>query len=174
MYFSVWRQQAGVWRVVIDGGIETPATVPDAAFGAQLRTHPTSKASDTVPAEATLVALETRPPFLSAPSTRSAEYAALLLPDVRLLVDSAFPVIGRDDVSGYLAQRVASFEWRPIAARVSESADLAYSYGAVHFERADGRAVDAHYIHLWLRDARGEWKLAFDVVLLPPGVESFG
>jgi ketosteroid isomerase-like protein len=171
IYFSVWRQNGGVWRVVIDGGVETPSAVSDAAFGAQLRAGPTVGVSDITQSTGTIVALETRPPLRSAPPG-SAEYAALLLPDARLLVDSAFPVIGRDAVSGYLAQRVTSFEWRPIAARVSQSADLAYSYGVVHFDRADGRTVDAHYTHLWLRDARGEWKLAIDVILLPPAVES--
>ena len=168
IFFSVWRQDAGVWRVVIDGGIETPRAVPDAAFGAQ----PAAGASGDPRSAARLATLEPRPPFRRANEARSEEYAALLLPDARLLVDSSFPVIGRDAVSGYLGQRTTSFEWRPIAFRVSQSADLAYTYGTVHFDRIDGRAVDAHYIHLWLTDERGEWKLAFDVVLLPPGVES--
>lgn len=172
IYFSVWRQSAGAWRVVIDGGVETPTAVADAAFGAQLRTSPKVGVSDTPQPAGTLVALETRRPFRSAPTAPSAEYAQLLLPDARLLVDASSPVIGRDAVSSYLARRVTAFEWRVIATRVSESADLAYSYGAVHFDRSAGRAVDAHYIHLWLRDPRGEWKLAIDVVLLPPGVES--
>jgi ketosteroid isomerase-like protein len=172
IFFSVWRQDAGVWRVVIDGGIETPRAVPDAAFGGQLRAQPPAAASDATRSAAMLATLETRPPFRSATGGRSADYAALLLPDARLLIDSSLPLIGRDAVSGYLGQRTAGFEWRPIAFRVSQSADLAYSYGTVHFDRVDGRAVDAHYIHLWLTDSRGEWKLAFDVVLLPPGVES--
>ena len=171
IYFSVWRQHARVWRVAIDGGIQTPAATPDAAFGAQLRASPATGFPDIAQSAGTIVAIETRPPFRSGAATRSAEYAALLLPDARLLIDSAAPVIGRDAASDYLAQRTTSFEWRPIAAHASQSADLAYSYGTVHFDRSDGRAVDAHYIHLWLRDARGEWKLAFDVVLAP-GVES--
>lgn len=172
VFFSVWRHDAGIWRVVIDGGVGTPAAVDDAAFGAQLRVQPPAGASDAARSAASLVALETRPPFKTGPATPSPDYAALLLPDARLLVDSSFPVAGRDAASRYLGQRVTSFEWRPIAARASRSADLGYSYGAVHFDRANGNAIDAHYIHLWLTDDRGQWKLAFDVVLLPPGVES--
>ena len=43
--------------------------------------------------------------------------------------------------------------------------DVAHARVGELLEPAGARTIDGHYIHLWLRDSRGEWKLAIDVVL---------
>jgi len=154
--------------------VATPVALPDAAFGAQLRIDAPKRVSNTTLSAGTLPSLEARPAFRNASGIPSADYVALLSAEPRLLIDGTPPLIGRDAAAAYLLQRAAGFEWHPIGGRMSRSADLAYSFGSIRFDLDGARAIDAHYIHLWLRDAGGAWKLAIDVVLLPPGVKTLG
>jgi len=165
MFFSVWRRQAdGRWRVIVDGGVSTRAPVPDASFGADPRPLRSVANATEAGGEKILFELEAQPLF-GGPAASSG-YAALLADDARLIIGPAPPGLGRDAIVAQLVERGVKFRWETLAAGVSRSDDLGYSYGRLHLL---GGAVKApgHYVHVWMRDRGGRWRIAAELMLLP-------
>jgi len=48
---------------------------------------------------------------------------------------------------------------------VSRSEDLGYSYGRLHLLGA--HAKPGHYVHVWMRDRGGHWRIEAELMLLP-------
>ena len=165
VFFSVWRRQSdGRWRVIVDGGAPTRAPVPDAAFGDDPRPLPPTVAQTSVPGTSALYALEAQPLFGDGPAATA--YAALLADDAKLIIGPTPPSLGRDAIVAHLTERRLWFRWETLAAGVSRSDDLAYSYGVLHWLDAAGKP-HGHYIHVWMRDRGGRWRIAAEVMLLP-------
>jgi ketosteroid isomerase-like protein len=165
MFFSIWRRQAdGRWRVIVDGGVATSAPVPDAAFGEDPRPLPSVASTADARGEKALFDLEAQPLFGTA--TAANGYAALLADDARLVIGPTAPGLGRDAILAQMAQRGLRFRWETIAAGVSRSDDLAYSYGRVHLLEPAAKSP-GHYVHLWMRDRGGRWRIVAELMLLP-------
>jgi ketosteroid isomerase-like protein len=165
MFFSVWRSQPdGSWKVIVDGGVPTRAPVPDAAFGDDpqrlLSVAPAGGASG----QMALFDLEARSLFGEAPAANG--YAALLADDARLVIGPTPPALGRDAIVALLAERELRFRWETLAAGVSSSDDLGYSYGRLHLLGARAKAP-GHYVHVWMRDRGGHWRIVAELMLLP-------
>lgn len=162
IFFSVWRRQPdGLWRVIIDGGVPTQAVVPDAAFGDDPRPlAPTAAAADSAGQRA-LFELEARPLFDDAKDG----YAALLADDARVVIGPGAPWLGREAILAHLAERRLKFRWATLAAGVSRSEDLAYSYGRLQTVESPGRSA-GHYVHVWMRDRGNHWRIVAELMLL--------
>lgn len=165
MFFSVWRHQAdGRWRVVVDGGVSTSAPVPDADFGEDPQPlAPSANPGDSAGQKA-LFDLEAQPLFAAAPAANS--YAALLADDARLVIGPAPPRLGRDAIVALVAERGLKFRWETMAAGVSRSDDLGYSYGRLQL-LAPAAKPPGYYVHVWMRDRGGHWRIAAELMLLP-------
>jgi len=157
VFFSVWQRDArGVWRVGIDIGISTRAAPDFVPLGAAPR--PTYHGKSDAPSQrSALLALETR----RFDTRRS--YADWLAPDARLYRDDTFPVAGREAVAAQVRSSASRIEWLPFEVRIAKAGDMAATYG--QFRATGGTAGEQHgyYVHLWLRDARGRWRLAYDI-----------
>ncbi len=165
IFFSVWRRQAdGSWRVIVDGGVPTNAPVPDAAFGED--PHPPSPSAVAADAlgQSTVFALEAQPLFGEPRAANG--YAALLADDARLVIGPTPPRLDRDAILAQLAERALRFRWETLAAGVSRSDDLGYSYGRLHLIDAPGKSP-GHYVHVWMRDRGGRWRIVAELMLLP-------
>jgi ketosteroid isomerase-like protein len=168
MFFSLWRRQSdGSWRVIVDGGVPTRATVPDAAFGDDPQPLLSIAKAAGAGGQKTLFDLEAQPLFGEPAAANS--YAALLADEARLVIGPTPPALGRDAVVAQLAERELKFRWETLAAGVSRSDDLGYSYGRLHLLGARGEAP-GHYVHVWMRDRGGHWRIVAELMLLPdPG-----
>ena len=164
MFFSVWRRQPdGDWRVIVDGGAPTRAPVPDAAFGEDPQPLISiAKAAG----QKTLFELEAQPLF-GEPAAANG-YAALLADEARLVIGPTPPALGRDAIVALLAERQLKFRWETLAAGVSRSDDLGYSYGRLHLLAAREKTT-GHYVHVWMRDRGGHWRIVAELMLLPEG-----
>ena len=140
MFFSVWRRQSdGSWRVIVDGGVPTRAPVPDAAFGDDPQPLISiAKAADAGGQKA-LFDLEAQPLF-GEPAAANG-YAALLADEARLVIGPTPPALGRDAIVAQLAERELKFRWETLAAGVSRSDDLGYSYGRLHLLGARAKSA---------------------------------
>ena len=165
MFFSVWRRQAdGRWKVIVDGGVPTRAPVPDAAFGDDPQPLISVAITGGATGQKALFDLEAQPPFGEAPASN--RYAALLADDARLVIGPTPPALGRDAIVAQLAERELRFRWETLAAGVSRSDDLGYSYGRLHLLGARAKAP-GHYVHVWMRDRGGHWRIVAELMLLP-------
>jgi ketosteroid isomerase-like protein len=164
IFFSVWRREtpAGRWRVVLDAGVVTPGSIDFVPLGAAPRARFAGRATAKSERRA-LVAREARTFRTASRETGGASYARLLAPDVRLHRDGMPPMAGSAAVARYLAARATSIAWTPIDVCVATSGDFAYSYGSYRETGSDARVREGYYAHLWLRDAAGRWRLAYDI-----------
>lgn len=164
VFFSVWeRRRNGAWQVVLDVGITTPGAVDFAALGPAPRPG-FQGASNAAAERARLLAREAHTGAGGAGIT-PAGYARLVTSDVRLHRDARLPAASRADVAAAVAQTMARVVWTPIDARISAAADMAVTFGRYR-EIDHGRRVrEGYYAHLWLRDRRGAWRLAYDIAL---------
>jgi len=167
MFFSVWRRQPdNSWKVIVDGGVPTRAPVPDAAFGGDPQPLISVAMTGGAGGQQALFDLEAQPLFGQAPAPSG--YAALLADEARLVIGPTPPALGRDAIVAQLAERELRFRWETLAAGVSRSDDLGYSYGRLHLLGARAKAP-GHYVHVWMRDRGGHWRIVAELMLLPEG-----
>lgn len=172
VFFSVWqRDPDGVWRVALDAGISTPTGVAASALGSDPAVNEPARGSTPLTAagvRTALLALERQSVRVNIPGEKqSIDYVSLLASDARLYRNGIAPIIGAGAIVQHFQGRRLWLDWAPIDARVARSADLAFSYGRVTVRDAANSlpAVRAWYVHIWLRDAQGAWKLSFDIEL---------
>ena len=167
VFFSVWQRKGmGPWRVVLDAGTSTPGAADFAALGAAPR--PQFKGRGRISMERRkLLDRETNRALGSRGFTPNG-YARLVADDARLHRDDTLPVASRAGVAKEAAASFTRVSWKPIDARVSAAADMAFTYGSYRETDRSGQVRDGFYAHLWLRDAQGAWQLAYDVVLPAP------
>jgi len=169
VFFSVWqRNAAGRWEVVLDAGIGTPGIVDFAELGAAPRPRFRGRARNSVE-RARVLALETA---AGATGLTPTGYARLLADDARLHRDGVAPLASRPRVAPEVAAQMARVVWTPLDARVSAAGDLAYTYGRYRQTDRAQALHDGYYVHLWLRDASGRWRLAYDIALPAPQTAS--
>ncbi len=165
VFFSVWqRNAAGRWEVVLDAGIGTPGIVDFAALGAAPRPRFRGRSSKSIE-RARVLALETA---AGASGLTPTTYARLLAEDARLQRDGTAPLASRGRVAPDVAAQMARVVWTPLDARVSAAGDLALTYGRYRQTDRAQALHDGYYVHLWLRDASGQWRLAYDIALPAP------
>jgi ketosteroid isomerase-like protein len=163
VFFSVWqRDGSGRWQVILDAGIGTPDIVDFVPLGAapRPRFHGSARRATE---RRTLLAREAASPQHTGLTPN--DYARLFAADVRLHRDDIPPLASRGAAAAEIARRMSRVVWTPIDARVSAAADMAVSYGRYRETGRDGQMREGYYAHLWLRDAAGQWRIAYDVAL---------
>jgi len=165
VFFSVWRKdEAGRWRVVLDLGIATPATVDFAALGAAPRPAFKGRA-DAAAERRKLLAREAHGETPQRSRLTPNAYGQLLAADARLHRNGVAPVVSRAAIAAEVARRASGLAWSPIDAFVARSGDMAVTYGRYSAATRTGATQDGYYAHLWVRDAQGTWRIAYDIAV---------
>jgi len=112
-----------------------------------------------------LLAREARTLSTAGAVANAGTYADTLAPDVRLHREGMMPLVGRAAVAKAVRDRAARIVWTPQEVRVADSGDLAVSYGKYREIARSGKSSEGYYTHLWLRDAAGRWRIAYDIAL---------
>jgi ketosteroid isomerase-like protein len=101
------------------------------------------------------------------------EYAS---PDVVLLKPNSYPIIGKPAMKELYAQLSDSsyrLTWKPSYGKVSELADLGYTFGIFLLEITDGeqkgQVIQGTYCSIWEKNIKGEWRFVLDTG--NPGLE---
>ena len=161
-FFSVWKREAGTWRVAVDAGISAPRARDDVP-----PTRATSPATETLlPVFAGDACKEVRARE-QALSTRTAATIAASAAYVRLHREGQEPIIGSDALARFADTSPQLLGWsRGYSADTcleSASGDLVATWGRI----TEADQVRAYYIRTWRRDARGDWRIAADVATAP-------
>lgn len=90
-------------------------------------------------------------------------------PDVVLLKPNSYPIIGKPAMKELYSQVSDSsyrLTWKPSYGKVSESADLGYTFGIYLLEitkgEQKGQVMQGTYCSIWEKNARGEWRFVLD------------
>jgi ketosteroid isomerase-like protein len=165
-YFSVWSRASGTWKVVLDAGVPQPAPAGADDLPNMRTPIDFSRATVTldpaarVAARDALFAMERAPRSLGvAMPGAPAPWRDLLGPSPVLVQAGITPLRGRD-VAGFAdAAPPTRVEWMPSGGAVASSGDLAYTYGASRTVVGTAAPVEGYYVHVWQREATGDWKL---------------
>ncbi|HMV82704.1 MAG TPA: DUF4440 domain-containing protein [Blastocatellia bacterium] len=164
MYSSVWKKQAdGTWKVVLDLGIQLNEAV--APLNAPFQVAPQWKVhARSGDAEKDLTALLSadRAFFANAQNRSTMEaWKALLSDDARIHRNLMMPVVGKAGLQSWIAKQTAALSGEPLKADVARSGDFGYSYGK--YELKAEKVEKGYYARVWKRDAKGDWRIVFDV-----------
>jgi ketosteroid isomerase-like protein len=172
-YFSLWKKQNdGTWKVVVDYGIQTnePGTekVFKAARPMKSKIFKAKVSLDLVREE--LLKVDRSFSAQAKQEGAGKAFSAFSNEDVRVYRSSRAPIIGANALRAFLAEKPFSMTGAAIKSDVAESDDLGYTYGSYELHYANSQESEkGYYVRTWKRDARGDWKLVFDVTNpLPP------
>jgi ketosteroid isomerase-like protein len=174
-WLSVWaRDKSGAWRALFDGGVSHPA--PTTAAQALDENTPVMQlpaSKDPVPSTDEVQSDVERQETLfsnDAVNGLKATYGSVAAEDIRLLLEGAYPLVGRDMVLKAMPETPAGLQWVPMGNSVAKSGDLGYVYGMTYKSTDEKHETpQGVYMHVWRRDAAG-WKLviAEEVPLAQP------
>jgi ketosteroid isomerase-like protein len=159
-YVTVWQKQAGgEWKVALDVGVDNPQpTEPPPALqiipanvAASGREEARRKYRRTQLAFADHARQDIGKALL--------EYAA---GEVRVLRDKSFPAVGNSAAQILLGSDHGKVARESGGTRLSNSADLAYSYGNYSEERGNVNERGI-YVTIWQIDLNGDWKIVLDL-----------
>jgi ketosteroid isomerase-like protein len=162
-YVSIWQQQRdGSYKVVMDVGTETPGPV-QFATGFTRAPHDDRFRGD----------FDDETPPLSAADTvlnsalrtgQASAYRDRLAPGARLHRRNLLPLVGSGPILNWLAgqPRYSAADTRFTDA--ARSGDLGYTWGT-YIIPARGRSPreEGFYTRIWVRERRGQWKIAADI-----------
>jgi ketosteroid isomerase-like protein len=171
-YVSVWRKpSAGPWQVLIDVGTTYPpgnGQPGQPSFFEPRGARQRPRSSDAATTKISLLDADRRfGEQCLAEGTRAA-YLANATEEIRFYRQGSPPISGRQAVDDALRGSSGALVTEPLAAEVSASADLGFTYGKSELRSnnaSDGAVEAGHYLRIWRRPPSGEWKLALDVVL---------
>lgn len=163
MYSSVWKKQAdGNWKVVLDLGIQLPsAAAPlDAPFQAAPHWNVKPQKSSAEDNLGSLLKAD-REFFERAKAGASTAWQKVLSDDARIHRNQMMPVVGKSELQSWAGKQSAAITGEPMKADVAASGDFGYSYGK--YELKTEKPEKGYYARVWKRDAKGIWRIIFDV-----------
>lgn len=160
-FFSVWKRQAdGLWKVVLDAGIETN----EAYTGPhELSTGRVSREASAASrsGEARLFELELA--LQEAVRTRglAGAYSQYLNNDSRLHRNGMQPLQGQKAIVRYLSQYNDYPAWKPLFADIARSGDLGYVYGSYRLTGNTDQKT-GYYARVWKLGVNNRWLVVLD------------
>ena len=162
-YTSVWkRERSGVFKVVIDVGVNTPGAVAFAAgfTRAASANRFTGDYDDTTPPLAAADGV-----LNSALRTSQASaYRSRLAPGARFNRQNTMPLVGERNVTRWLTSQPAYATADSRYAEAARSGDLGYTWGTYAIGPRQKPSQQGFYVRIWERERNGQWKIAMDVL----------
>jgi ketosteroid isomerase-like protein len=164
-YVTLWRkQQDGQWKVVFDLGIgHGGAPKPSMVESPQ-------RAKDAAPAKPKSEQDAAMKIVAASDKAASSGLMNYLADDGRLYRDGALPFVGKSSAQKRLVQVAGALTSTQRDAHISQSADLAYTYGTAEFKPSDASKNSdyANYLRIWKKQRDGSWKIALDLLSVAP------
>jgi ketosteroid isomerase-like protein len=170
-FFSIWKKQSnGVWKVILDAGIQTSA--PTAPLGAPFTLPPTVKRERPIDAKGNLKAgkeslLDAERDFarVSISSSSFDAYASRICNCARFHRNGELPVVGKDSIVAFLKRKPWEAHCKVIAADISKSGDLGFTYGRYQLKESRTKSEigqDGYFVRVWRRNPQNKWVIVFE------------
>jgi ketosteroid isomerase-like protein len=175
-YFSVWKVQPdGGWKVVFDGGCETPGPYEDREeFQPAVRTSQQREVKSRTPGELRTELMEAERNFRSEVSKRGIVdvLGEFVSPQARVYRQNGYPIIGSDSIRAYFSLKSYLSTWDPLQCDIAVSGDLGYVYGSYEVQGAVEGSTGSekgYYVRVWKQNAQNRWMIVHEVTSpLPP------
>jgi ketosteroid isomerase-like protein len=164
-YFSVWKKQSdGIWKVMADIGIGTPAFESNEKPNYQPMQNPNKKIFKSNIEDETKKIMETEKAFskISSANDFQKTYLNLLGDNARLHRNDSFPFVGKNAIKSFVSTNKIVLHYEPMKADIAQSGDLAYVYGS--YEMKASKDEKGFCLHVWKRNAKGRWEIVAEVM----------
>ena len=169
-FFSVWKkQEGGKWRVVVDIGTQMPSQ--SSSLGQPCKEpitptwHQTSEGHSADVRRSAIMKLEREFGEACVAEGTLKAYISRVEDNTRLHRQNQLPIVGRVAIEAHFGKEPPVLSWSPMGSDVSLADDLGYTYGSYEIKNLpDVSAIEhGYYLHLWKKNADGEWKLIADI-----------
>ena len=172
-FFSVWEKQAdGEWKVALDFGIA--AATPRDLNAVKLKTGLSSTYKEKIKhsgaEEMTNLAAAETALSVGDGAARGNAYTSALATDAFVVQDGLTQISSLTARAKHLAQMRKIDKWTLNGGSISQTHDLAYTFGSYELHVGSDPKAPAKigfYARVWKRDAQGRWKIVLDNTQAP-------
>jgi ketosteroid isomerase-like protein len=167
-FLTVWKKQAGgEWKVILDGGSETPALKnPKHKISFPVGADKTVKNPAVMNAgllskeisdrEKQILAIWNKSPL---PST----YISFLEPNARLQMKGHLPTTDTDTIKSLITSLDKSLIWETTGSGSACSGDIGFTYGLLRIDGTPG-VTKGHYVRIWKKLSGDNWKIELEMM----------
>jgi len=174
-YVSIWQKQpGGVWRVVLDAGVQHPQ--PGFRPMEVMTRRETGRPKTLVKVDKFrelnhLLQVEADFSARAAAEGVLAAYTAFADSDIRLYRDGSLPESGFEAVRQAASKSPGRSTWGPMDGDVSRWGTLGFIFGTTETRNGDGAGAPgalSSYLRVWRKSPEGIWKIALDLAVPIP------
>jgi ketosteroid isomerase-like protein len=169
-FLTVWEKQSdGVWRVILDGGSETPVAAnnkhsfsfPNGADKAVKNCPVFNK--DLLKNELS----DSEKQFLSVwgKNPIPASYISYLDPNARMQLKGHLPSTNADTINAFISGFDKKLIWETTGAGAATSGDLGFTYGLLQINGSQP-VTKGHYVRIWKKQPGKSWKIVLEMMNL--------
>jgi ketosteroid isomerase-like protein len=169
-YLTVWKKQSdGEWKVILDGGSETPAvknpqhriSFPNGA-DKPVKDPPILNvdflSKELFDRDKQILALWEKSPL---PST----YTSFFGSNARLQMNGHLPTTNADTINSLITRMDKALIWETTGSGVASSGDLGYTYGLLRI-KGTSSGTKGHYVRIWKKLPGDIWKIELEMTNL--------
>lgn len=162
-YVSIWKNEDGELKLLIDLGIQhpQPENEPVTDFKNPDSTHTIKPSTDPFGGKRIILATDNMLNRSLGISTEAA-YKEFLSPEGRYYFPGFEPIIGKDKIMQFIDNEAISITAVTTNAGRSTSNDLAYTYGKARINKG-GIASDYNYVRIWEQEADHKWDVLLEI-----------
>ncbi len=167
-YFTLWRQQKdGSFKFVLDYGISCPALSGSPAETFATPPPPAGRLLDQAGVRQARQEILNAEARLAAEAAAKGERVALDAQaddGIRLYRDGQIPAVTRASIRNLLLNTPGALSMKAENAGVSASGEFGYAYGSAVVKTSDSReAKTLHFVRVWKKPDKGEWRVVVDI-----------
>lgn len=167
-FLTVWKKQSdGTWRVILDGGSETPVAANNKhTFSFPAGTDKAVKnPSYYDPGLLSEALSEREKQFLTEweKSPISSTYISFLEPNARMQLKGHLPTINTDTINSFISGFDKKLIWETAGSGAATSGDLGYTYGLLQI-RDPQPVTKGHYVRIWKKLPGTDWRIIFEMI----------
>jgi len=169
-YFTIWKKQSdGAWKAVLDRGVSTEKSYP-----AKVVLYPLGDESvtgeanfDVARGKMKMLKLEDEFSALSSRKGTAAAFDSYLADDARVLRLNTAPAIDKNNAMVLISAAAGTLICKALAADVSASGDMGYTYGTFELKNHDVVLEHGSYVRVWKKHGH-DWRIVMEVMSPDP------
>jgi ketosteroid isomerase-like protein len=167
-FLTVWKKQSdGEWKVILDGGSETPAvrnpqhkiSFP-AGADKPVKNPPVINSgissNELSDRDKQILSIWEKSPL---PTT----YISFLEPNARLQLKGHLPTTNPDTIKSLISRLDKTLTWESAGSGAAGSGDIGYTYGILRIQGIP-KGSKGHYVRIWKRLPGDNWKIELEMM----------
>jgi ketosteroid isomerase-like protein len=166
-FLTVWKKEpGGQWRVILDGGSETPVTKNLShkfSFPGEAGKIAENHTQNAIASSEELAKVEKQLMDDRAKNPDPAVYTRYLAPNPRIQLKGHLPTTDRDSIVKFISGLNKSMVWKSSGSETASSGDMGFTYGTL-LTNGDSNSVRGHFVRIWRKQPVTGWKIMIEMI----------